>query len=178
MYYALLNKNTIITLSSILRPLLPVWLEEVSGPKSPIVPYLAQHLERLSCPTYLFLNHWIAHWIGRQATFSRQEKRKNLLAKEKRRFLLARLRPLLEVSHNKQRRFVTMRIPQTVLNWISGDQEGRTEETALASEGCHLLPCDLRQVTLLLCASVSSSVKRAIVMGMMTIAHRVGMTVK
>ena len=76
------------------------------------MPYLAPHLERFNCTTYLFLNHWIAHWIGCQATFSRQ-KRKNLLAKRKRRLLLARLRLLLEISHYKQRRFITTRMPQT-----------------------------------------------------------------
>lgn len=70
---------------------------------------------------------------------------------------MARLRPLLEISHNKQR-FITMRIPQTELNRISGHQQDRVEEIVFASEGCHLLACDLRQAPSLLCASVSPSV--------------------
>lgn len=49
--------------------------------------------------------NWLPSHLSRQ-------KRKNLLAKRKRRLLLARLR-LLEISHYKQRRFITTRMPQT-----------------------------------------------------------------
>ena len=142
-----------------LGPFSQFGLKKFQIPKSPVVPYLAQHLERLSCTTYLFLNHWIAHWIGCQATFSRQEKRKNLLAKKNRRFLLARLRPLVEISHNKRRRFVTMRIPQTELSWISGDWQGRAGEMSSHQKAIIGWQYDLRSDPSLLCASVSSSVK-------------------
>lgn len=142
----------------LLEPLLfPVWPNEVSDPKSPVVPYLAQHLERLSCTTYLFLSHWIAYWIGCQSTFSRQEKRKNLLAKKKRRFLLARLKPLLEMGQNKQRIFITTRIPK---QRVKRNSRGSAGVSGLCVRRLSF-QCDLRRVPLLICVSVSSSVKGA-----------------
>lgn len=161
----------------LLEPLLlPVRSKDVSDARSPVVPYLAQHLERLSCTTYLFLNHWIAYWIGRRATFSRQEKRKNLLAKKKRRLLLARLRPLLEMGHSKQSRFITRRIPRRESE-IESQGLSRVEHGVACQKAVICQCCDLRQAPPFLCASVSSSVKEG-GGGDSAVSHWVGMREK